>query len=365
VTTLPYVHHSIGEADIAAVVSVLRSDNLTQGPAVPEFEEALAEYCGARYSVAVSSGTAALALAYEVSAKRRIVTSPLTFVATANAALMAGANAMFADVERATGNLNPLAAPVEMDGWVSAYVPVHYAGRAAQVPTLPHGDDVVIEDACQALGAMDYDGCSRVGSCAHSLATCFSFHASKPVACGEGGAITTNSEGFARELRSLRDHGREDGLMVRLGGNYRMTDIQAALGLSQLKRCDDSAYQRRTLARVYGSGPMANDSRVVLPTWRDQADLERSAHHLYPIRIKNRKRDSVKRYLNEHGIGAQVHYRPIHEQPYYASRYGYKPEDFPEAHAWGQEELSLPLFAGMTEQDVERVVTCLREALSQ
>ena len=373
-----YSTQQITEEDIAAVSAVLRSDWLTCGPKVQEFEEALAAYCGAKYAVAVNSGTAALYLAYRVAGGYgwNVLTSPLTFVATSNAAIFSDLNCGFADVDRVTGNLSTdvgfygfRSDPAEVRqrlGWVlqpqgpEILVPVHFAGRAAQIPDHPR----VIEDACHALGAMDFDGCSRVGSCAHSLACCFSFHPVKPITTGEGGAVTTNDEGFAAEVRSLRDHGRKDGLMVSLSGNFRMPDINAALGLSQLKRCDNMRERRNALADLYCRSFHDYDERFSITCYDGRPHGTGHAWHLYPIRIKNGRRDEVKAKLNAQGIGAQVHYNPpVHLHPYYRQRFGYKPGDFPEAEAWAAEELSLPLHAGMTEADVERVVTALREAL--
>ncbi len=373
---LRYSTHHVTEADIAAVVGVMRSDWLTCGPKIEEFEAALCAYTGARYAVAVSSGTAALHLAYLASGVTRVVTSPLTFVATANAALLAGAQVSFHDVDSVTGNVVTL----RYHGWHGrtrlVLVPVHFAGRAAPLPET----GVVIEDAAHALGAMDFDGCSRVGSCAHSLATCFSCHPVKPITTlGEGGAVTTNDQGFADEVRSLRSHGREGGLMVRLGLNYRMTDAAAAMGIEQLKRCDEGRERRCELARDYdgelgqecfefahgspgGTGPMRYSTHAHgCESWIPCRD----AHHLYPVRIKHGRRDEVKAKLNAQGIGAQIHYSPIVPlMPYYRARFGYAPGMWPEAEAWSAETLSLPLHAGLREQDVERVVDALREALS-
>jgi dTDP-4-amino-4,6-dideoxygalactose transaminase len=242
-------------------------------------------------------------------------------------------------------------------------VPVHYAGRAADLGHIhewSRGD--IIEDACHALGAMDFDGCSRVGSCAHSLATCFSFHPVKPITTGEGGAVVTNDQGFADEVRLLRSHGRdENGRMVSLGLNYRMTELQAALGTSQLERCDKMRQKRYLLAVAYWAelGKGGQPSEVVLPP-RGITD----AWHLYSVRIKNGKRDAVKAALNAQGIMAQVHYPCIHLEPYYRKRFGYHEGMFPEAEAWVAEELSLPLHSKMTEADVTRVVNALREALA-
>ncbi len=347
-----YSHQQITAEDEAAVLAAMRSDNLTQGPMVERFESALAEYCGAKHAIATSNGTVALyllALSSVLDFESDIVTSPLSFVATANAFMLAGHNVKFADVDPSTGNMAPH--KIEAD----VVVPVHFAGRACNLDWMQ--GHTVIEDACHALGAMDYDGCSRVGSCAHSLATVFSFHAVKPICTGEGGAITTNDDALATELRSLRDHGREGGLMVRLGINGRMTDVQAALGLSQLGRCDEMRERREDLAGRYDvqlQGDIVEPSfdRYCWDSW-----------HLYPIRIKNGRRDAVKAALNARGIGAQVHYSPpIHLHPFYR-QLGYKPGDFPEAEAWADEELSLPLHAGMGVGDVERVVAALREVL--
>jgi dTDP-4-amino-4,6-dideoxygalactose transaminase len=266
----------------------------------------------------------------------------------------------FADVDRATGNI----ATWECGLPKYVFAPVHYAGRAAHIPERQHTDMVVVEDACHALGATDFDGCSRVGSCAHSLATVFSTHAVKPITTGEGGAVTTNDQGFADEVRMLRSHGRRDGEMVALGMNARMTDIQAALGRSQLQRCDEMRERRMVLAESYYDAldRMDEEGAIALPD--PLHHWEWNAWHLYPIRIKNGKRDAVKSALNAQGIGAQVHYPSIHLQRYYRERFGYKPGDFPEAEAWAAEELSLPLHAGMTERDVTRVVDALRKELS-
>jgi dTDP-4-amino-4,6-dideoxygalactose transaminase len=349
---LNYSQQSISEDDIAAVVRVMRSPYLTQGPEVERFEASLCAYTGAKYAVAVSSGTAALHLAYVVAHKGRLMTSPLSFVATANAGLMAGMDVVFRDVDPATGN-------VSLPGYHDCLsVPVHFAGRTAPIPS--DGKAVVVEDACHALGAMDFDGSSRVGSCAHSLASVFSFHAVKPITTGEGGAVTTNDEGFADAVRLLRSHGRLGSEMVELGFNYRLTDIQAALGTSQLERCDEMLRRRLCHSKSYHSQLQDFDDLLVLPGLSS-----RHAWHLYPVRIKNGKRDAVKAELNAQGIGAQVHYSPIIPlQPYYRSRFGYKEGDFPEAEAWAAETLSLPLHAKMTEADVTRVVSALREVLS-
>lgn len=392
-----YSTQQITPEDGAAVLDALRSPYLTQGPYVERFEQALAEYVGAKYAVAVSSGTAALHLAYWAACRYgwNILTSPLSFVATANAALLSNCNVGFADVDAATGNLDvaDVSAIKQRDFgghrdeadlrkrglWdmlgatarIDVVVPVHFAGRAARAD---YPGRLVIEDACHALGAMDFDGCSRVGSCAHSLATVFSFHPVKPITTGEGGAITTNDQGLAERLRSLRAHGRDgEGLMRELGLNYRMSEIQAALGRSQLKRCDKMLAHRLNLVSKYNDRlwPIANTqvlhySPIAQAWWRTDGTMvrSRSAWHLYPVRIRHGRRDEVKAKLNAAGIGAQVHYSPtIPLQPYYRERCGYQPGCFPNAEAWAAEELSLPLHAGMTEGDVATVCAALAEAL--
>ena len=378
-----YSTQQVTAEDEAAVLAALRSSHLTQGPYVQRFEEALAEYVGARYAVACSNGTVGLWLAYEAAGVKLVVTSPLTFLATANAALLAGAVVDFSDVAPETGNLRPTknGGYITTGKWndldvIPFIAPVHFAGRACEVPS--GWERWAIEDACHALGATDFDGCSKVGSCAHSLATVFSFHPVKPITTGEGGAVTTNDEGFAQVLRSLRDHGREagpssSGLMTRLGTNGRMDELSAALGLSQLKRCDEMRKIRAQLADLYcqllhTSGLEVNQVTVegCCETVDDHSlDHCKHSHHLYPIRIKHGRRGEVKAKLNAAGIGAQVHYSPpVHLHPYYRQRFGYKEGDFPEAEAWAREELSLPLHVGMTDEDVETVVAALREALT-
>ena len=344
-----YATHQVTDQDVQAVTEVLRSEWLTQGPRVEQFEAALCEYTGARYAVAVNSGTAALHLCYETLTRSTgstlVMTTPLSFVATANAALHAGHEVVFGDVFADTGNMAP---PLRR---IKVAVPVHYGGRPADVRSLMA--PTVIEDACHAMGAMDYDGCSRVGSCAHSLATAFSFHPVKPMTTAEGGAVTTNDQGFADEVRLLRSHGRLDGEMVALGFNYRMPDVLAALGLSQLRRVDEMRQHRLRLSEIY---------RELIPQFAPPPSPN-SSWHLYPIRIRGGRRDAVRLAMTGQGIGVQVHYPCIHLQPYWRRRYGFTEGSYPEAEAWAAEELSLPLHAGMTRADVERVVKALEVAI--
>ena len=360
---LRYSQQSIDESDIAAVIGALRSDWLTQGPEVPRFEADLCAYTGAKYAVAVSSGTAALHLCMlalrQSFGPSMVLTSPLSFVASANAALLAGHEVDFCDVDRATGLLDWKRTVSRTERRFNIVVPVHYAGRCCDLGMLQ--GPIVIEDAAHALGAMCYDGCGRVGNCAHSTACCFSFHPVKPITTGEGGAITTNDQGFADEVRSLREHGRIDGEMVRLGLNYRLTDIQAALGRSQLERCDEMRRRRCWLRHKYIEASIPSGATDLGPC----SEPCQHAHHLLPTRIKNGKRDRVKAALNAQGIMAQVHYSPIIPlQPFWKDHFGYHEGAFPEAEAWSREELSLPLHAGMVEADVTRVVDALRKELA-
>lgn len=352
-TELRYSTHAVEEDDIASVVRVMRSPWLTQGPTIEAFEAALCVYTGARYAVVCSSGTAALHLAYAALANslgsETVLTSPLTFVATANTALMAGHEVAFRDVEHSTGNM---AAPARR---ARVIVPVHYAGRPCNLRPLVGA--TVIEDACHAIGAVDFDGCGRIGNCAHSLATVFSFHAVKPITTGEGGAVMTNDEGFAQEMRLLRSHGRDErGRMVALGFNYRLTDMQAAMGVEQLERIDEMRERRLRWVDYYRE-KLPQSPGLTLPP-----PNERSSWHLFPVRIKNNRND-VKSRLNSAGIWAQIHYPTVHLQPYYRDRFNYREGMFPEAEAWAAEELSLPLHASMNKSDADRVIEALRATL--
>ncbi len=378
---LPYSTQWIEEEDVRAVADVLCSAWLTQGPAIEAFEHALAERCGARHAVAVSSGTAALHLACLALGREpgaRLVTSTLSFVASANCALYCGAVVDFTDVDPATGNMTPatLAAALER-GRADVVVPVHFGGRPADVEGIAGvaAGAAILEDASHAIGAeaRTARGWSRVGSCEHSTAVVFSFHPVKPITTGEGGAILTQDGALARRLRALRTHGivraeeqqAEQGgwfyEMRELGFNYRITDLQAALGISQLKRLEEGIARRRRLVAVYRQQLEGLDSLLLPP----QEDGVRSAWHLFPVRVRHPRvtRREVYDALRLQSIRAQVHYIPIHLQPYYRQRFGFAPGQFPAAEAFYEEEISLPLFPTMTADDVARVVKTLREVL--
>lgn len=382
---IPYGRQSISQADIEAVVAVLRSDFLTQGPAVPRFEAAVAARAGARHAVAVNSATSGLhvaCLALGLGPGDLLWTSPITFVASANSALFCGAAVDFVDIDPATCNMSVAALEAKLAAAHAAgrlpkiVMPVHFAGEPCDMEPIArlareYGFKVV-EDASHAVGA-SYRGVP-VGACAHSDIAVFSFHAVKIVTTAEGGAALTNDPALARRMALLRSHGvtREPDLMVRapdgpwyyeqvaLGFNYRMTDMAAALGSSQLDRLDAFLELRHQRARRYDR--LLAALPLTLPL---RHPLNRSALHLYAVRLKDaspRERRAVFERLRAAGIGVNVHYVPVHLQPHYAAL-GFRPGQFPEAEAYYRQAITLPLFAGLTEADQDAVVRALEEAL--
>lgn len=386
---IPYGKHHIDEQDILAVVDVLRSGALAQGPAIDLFEQAIADYVGAKYAVAVSSGTAALhlaALVAGVGPGASLITSPITFVASANAALYAGGRVVFADIDPDTINMSPVALreAIANNPDARAIIPVHFAGLPCDMPAIKSIADqagvVVIEDAAHALGAHYSDG-QRVGSCAYSHMTIFSFHPVKAIAAGEGGMITTNDKSIYRRLLRLRSHGinkLDDPLqlpeqaetngvrdpwyyeMQEIGFHYRITDIQCALALSQFKKLDRFIARRRALVNKYDEqfAGMRN-CRPAQAMGRD-----RSGHHLYVLRIDydaaGLSRGQLIQELRLRQIGSQVHYIPVPAHPYYR-RLGYKPEDYPNAQKYYQEALSIPLFYDLTDAQQGQVIAAVKE----
>jgi UDP-4-amino-4,6-dideoxy-N-acetyl-beta-L-altrosamine transaminase len=360
VAVIPYGRQSIDEDDIDAVVAVLRSDWLTQGPHVEEFEEALAARVGARHVVTFANGTAALhgaAAAAGLGPGDLVVTSPLSFAASATCARYVGATPGFVDVEAATMNLDLASLPP-----CEAVVAVHYAGLPVDLAALPFRPRVVIEDAAHALGAETPDG--PVGSCALSDMCMFSFHPVKPITTGEGGAVSTNDDELAERLRRFRTHG-----MVRkpevggwyyeidsLGYNYRLTDIQAALGRSQLRKLDPFLDRRDAIARRYHE--LLAPLPVELPA--EAGPGWRHGRHLFPIRVDDR--DRVFAAMRERGIHVQVHFIPIYRHPLYADL-RVDPSAFPVTESAYARLLSLPLFPDLTEGEQDRVVENLADVL--
>ncbi len=373
-TLLPYGHQSIEEEDIQAVVDVLRSDWLTSGPKVDEFEEAFAARVGAKYAVAFSSGTGALhgaAFAAGLKPGDEAITSPMTFAATVNCVLYQGARPVFADVCPDTLNIDPEQMASRITARTRAVLPVDYAGHPADLDSIlaladRHGL-VVIEDACHALGA-EYKG-RRVGKIAHM--TVFSFHPVKHLTTGEGGMVTTDRADFAETLRRFRNQGisldakqRQNSAhwfydMVILGFNYRLTDIACALGLSQLKRLDANLARRREIAARY-TAAFRNMPGVIAPRVRPEVD---PSWHLYPIQLDIAQlpvdRASIFQALHAANIGVNVHYIPVHLHTYYREHFGYQAGDYPVAEAAYQRLISLPMFYGISNEDVGSVIEAL------
>lgn len=383
---IPYGRQNINQQDIDAVLAVLRSDWLTQGPTIERFERAVAEYCGVKYAVAVSSATAALhiaCLAAGLGAGDMLWTSPNTFVASANCGLYCSADVDFVDIDPHTYNLSLEALEqklieAEREGKLpKVVVPVHLAGQSCLMDRIASLSRkygfTVLEDASHAIGAK-YQG-SHVGNCQFSDMAVFSFHPVKIITTGEGGMVVTNGQDLYQKLIRLRTHGitRNPELMqgeshglwyyqqLELGFNYRTTDIQAALGVSQMQRLDEFVSRRRFLADRYNK--LLQDFTLTLP-WQ-HPDTE-SSWHLYVIRLNLDKIAKTHRQvfeeLRQAGIGVNLHYIPVHTQPYYQNL-GFKWGDFPQAEQYYQEAMSIPLYYDLTEENQERVVAVLRDIL--
>lgn len=384
---IPYGHQHIGEADIAEVVKVLRSDWITQGPAIKRFEDAVAHYCGARHAVAVANGTAGLhlaALALGANPGDLLWTSPITFTASANCARYCGADVDFVDIDPETSNLSldvlerKLVRAKAAGRLPKILVPVHYGGQPCDMIRVGelarrYGFHV-IEDAAHAIGS-SFRGV-RTGACRDSDMTVFSFHPVKVMTTGEGGMILTNRDVLYERLLMLRTHGitRDPAKMaeksqgpwyyeqIELGFNYRMTDIQAALGWSQLQRLDEFVARRHALAKRYDQ--LLSD--LPLRPLRQHPDAY-SSLHLYVVRLDrqrtNRTHQVVFSQLLGNGIEVNLHYIPVYRHPYYRSL-GYEPREFPEAENHYAEAITLPLYFDLGEREQERVVESLRQALA-
>ncbi len=382
---LSYGRHSLSEEDIAAVLEVLRGDFLTQGPAVPRFEAALADYVGARHAIAVSSGTAALhlaCLAAGLGPGDAGITQPLTFAASANCMIYCGARPAFADVDAATLGLSgeTLRAGLAAAPEAKVVIPVAYAGLSTLDAALAQaaGGRMIIEDGCHALGGTRPDG-SKAGAGGLAAMTCFSFHPVKPITTGDGGAITTDDDDLAHRLRLLRNHGverdaarfsgEERGPWVyeqqALGFNYRMTDIQAALGVSQMARLDDFTARRRAIAALYDAALAGLEG--VAPVQAAPEMRTRSSCHLYAVRIDfaklGRTRAEVMQALREDGIGTQVHYIPVYKHPFHRDHVPDGVARCANTEAYYAQALSLPCFPDMTDADVEHVAMALARTL--
>lgn len=384
---IPYGRQDISQADIEAVVELLRSDFLTQGPTLPRFEQAVAGYCGVQHGIAVNSATSALhiaCLALDLGPRDWLWTSPNTFVASANCALYCGAMVDFVDIDPRTYNisvarLKEKLVQAEKEGRLPKIVmPVHFAGQPCDMPAIyklsqQYGFKV-IEDASHAIGASYND--IKVGSCNHSHITVFSFHPVKIITTGEGGMVMTNDPSLANRMRRLRTHGitsdkelmhrRPDNEIwnyqqIELGFNYRMTDIQAVLGLSQIQRLDEFVGRRHEIATRYDA-----ELRSLPITTPQQASGTYSSYHLYPIRIKNTESRKAQRQvfdaLWQNGVAANLHYIPVHRHPYYESL-GFKVGDFPEAERFYQEVISIPMYPKLLAKQQETVIRALASSL--
>ena len=367
------------EEDIQAVVEVLKSDWLTTGPRVAEFEEQFAEWVGARHAVSLSSGTAALhaaAFAAGLRSGDEAITTPMTFCATANCVLYQGATPVFADVSSDTLNLDPQEVAEKISSRTKALIAVDYAGHPADLVALrglaeQHGL-ILIEDACHALGA-EHLG-KRVGGI--SDMTVFSFHPVKHLTTGEGGMVTTNDAKLAQTLRQFRNHGitsearqrQASGQwlyeMALLGFNYRLTDIACALGISQLRKLEANLARRRAIASQY-TRAFRELPTLITPAVREGME---SAWHLYPIRLKvealSVDRSEIFEALRAENLGVNVHYIPVHQHPYYRERFGYKGGEFPVAENAYERLISLPMFHAMTDQDVDDVIAAVSKVVN-
>ncbi|WP_262694979.1 UDP-4-amino-4,6-dideoxy-N-acetyl-beta-L-altrosamine transaminase [Kordiimonas aquimaris] len=391
---LPYGRHAIDDADIEAVVDVLKSGMLTCGPQVERFETAFASYIGAKHAVVCSNGTAALhmaAIECGLGPGDTAIVPAITFLATANAVRMTGADVCFADVCPDSGLMTAETFSDALDrsnSPVKAVLPVHMNGQSGEIQKIAaiarKKDIRIITDCCHALGS-EYFGGGRPGDGQYEEYATFSLHPVKSIAMGEGGVVTTNDAKAAQRLRMLRGHAMErnpeswqngklafaeDGSgnpwyyeMDKLAYNYRATDMQCALGLSQLKKLDDFIKKRRQIADWYDEKLKSLSNRLQ-PI--DRSAYSNSAWHLYAVLIDfelcNRDRGALMRYMLEQGVGSQVHYVPVSNQPYYRKLYG--KQDLPGTHRYYDRVLSLPIFPDMSEADVEKVVTVLSDALN-
>lgn len=374
---IPYGKQWIDKKDIDSVVSVLKSDFITQGPRVREFEHKIANFCQAKYAVAVSSGTAALhlaCLAAGIKKDSRVITTPISFVASSNCILYCGGIPVFADIQKDTVNIDPVDIEKKITRKIQAIIPVHFAGHPCDLREIREiakkHNLIIIEDATHALGA-EYRG-SKIGSCRYSDMTVFSFHPVKHITTGEGGMVLTNSKDLYKKLILYRNHGitrdkknlfkKDEGHwyyeMHSLGFNYRITDFQCALGISQLSKLEKFIKSRKKIVNFYHSELSKVDS-IELPTQRDYV---RSAWHIYVIRVK-KNRIKVFNRLRRAGIGVNVHYRPIYLHPFYL-KMGYRAGLCSKAETYYSQALTIPLYSNMSREDATYIVDKLKESLN-
>ncbi len=377
---LPYGHQWIDEEDIKEVSEVLRSDWITQGPKVAEFEEEFARYVGAKYAVAVSSGTAALhaaCFAAQIEKGDEVITTPITFAASANFVIYQGGTPIFADIDKNTLNIDPEEIKKKITKKTKALIPVDFTGLPVDLEKIlqiaKDNNLVIIEDASHALGSIYKN--SKIGSV--SDMSIFSFHPVKHITTGEGGMVTTNNKEYYERLKLFRTHGitkdkdklsKYDGPwyyeMQELGYNYRLTDFQCALGLSQLKKIDKIIQHRREIAKKYNS-EFKDMLEIKIPQI-NPADSN-PAWHIYMIQLNLERlkvdRREIFEALRAENIGVNVHYIPIHLQPYYQKRFGYHPGDFPKAENYYSRAITLPIFPKMSEKDINDVIKAVKKVI--
>lgn len=369
---IPYGRQSINEDDIKAVEEVLKSDFLTTGPKIAEFERKFADYVGAKYAVAVSNGTAALhiaCMAAGIGKGDEVITTPITFAASANCALYCGATPVFADIDPVTYNISPESIEACITDRTKAIIPVHYTGQACDMDAIHKIADkynlIVIEDAAHAVGA-EYKG-KKIGSL--SDMTEFSFHPVKHITCGEGGIVTTNREDLYEKLKLFRTHGitREEKFLhkvdgpwyyeqIDLGYNYRMTDIQAALGISQLGRIDKFLEKRKKIAAKYDEA-FRDFNGTEIPK---QAEYSNSAYHLYVIKVDKSIRKALFEYLRANNIGVNVHYIPVYTFPYYRE-HGYENVKCENAEKLYESIISIPIYYDLSDEEQDYVIDKIKE----
>lgn len=364
---IPYGRQSINEQDIEAVVNVLKSDYLTTGPKIAEFERKVADYTGAKYAVAIANGTAALhaaCYAAGIGEGDEVITTPITFAASSNCVLYCGGTPVFADINPETYNISSVDIERKITSKTKAIIAVHFTGQPCEMDQIHEIADkhnlIVIEDGAHALGAV-YKG-KRVGTL--SDMTTFSFHPVKHITTGEGGMILTDNPKLYERLKLFRTHGitREENLLAKndgpwyyeqrdLGFNYRITDIQCALGTSQMDRLPGFLEKRKKIAEQYNEA-FAGNNQIQLPYQKEGCD---NAWHLYVIRVKNGNRKEVFEKLRAAGIGVNVHYIPVYQHPYYRS-HGYAQVVCPNAEEYYKECISLPMYPDLKEEEQEYVI---------
>jgi len=385
---IPYGKQNIDQADIDSVIGVLQSDFLTQGPQVPLFEKTVSDYCGSEFGVAVNSATSALhiaCLALGLGKGDYLWTSPNTFVASANCSLYCGSRVDFVDIDPLTYNLSieelekKLIQAKKVNKLPKIVIPVHFAGQSCDMQKI-HSLSIeygfkIIEDASHAIGGKYLD--KPIGGCQYSDITIFSFHPVKIITTAEGGLATTNNKKLSEKMQLFRSHGitRDQALMskkvdgawyyqqIDLGFNYRMTELQAALGVSQMVRLDEFIVKRHALQERYDQ--LLKELPIIIPY---QSNFSYSALHLYPIQIDLRKikidREQVFNALREGGIGVNIHYIPVHTQPYYLEM-GFEVGGFPVAESYYSQAISLPLFSQLSFDDQDKIISILKIALKR